>query len=81
MSDRRFNVLSICGDEKSGEIKDPNTTGFIKQQLAAFAKFIARVATGRALCLVLPPPKCGESRTAVEAELELAYDAGVLSGH
>jgi chromate reductase len=31
-------------DEKSGEIKDEATRGFIKQQLAAFATFIARVA-------------------------------------
>jgi len=31
-------------DEKTGEIKDEATRGFIKQQLAAFAIFIARVA-------------------------------------
>ncbi len=31
-------------DEKTGEIKDETTRGFIKQQLAAFATFIARVA-------------------------------------
>jgi chromate reductase len=31
-------------DEKTGEIKDEDTRGFIKQQLAAFATFIARVA-------------------------------------
>jgi chromate reductase, NAD(P)H dehydrogenase (quinone) len=31
-------------DEKTGEIKDEATRGFIKQQLAAFATFIARVA-------------------------------------
>src|SRR3984893_8989776 len=31
-------------DEKTGEIKDEATRGFIKQQLAAFAAFIARVA-------------------------------------
>jgi chromate reductase, NAD(P)H dehydrogenase (quinone) len=30
-------------DEKAGEIKDEATRGFIKQQLAAFATFIARV--------------------------------------
>ncbi len=29
-------------DEKTGQIKDEQTIGFIKQQLAAFAKFIAR---------------------------------------
>jgi chromate reductase, NAD(P)H dehydrogenase (quinone) len=32
-------------DEKTGEIKDEATRGFIKQQLAAFATFIARVAS------------------------------------
>ena len=31
-------------DEATGEIKDETTRGFIKQQLAAFATFIARVA-------------------------------------
>ena len=31
-------------DEKTGELKDETTHGFIKQQLAAFATFIARVA-------------------------------------
>ena len=31
-------------DEKTGEIKDDATRGFIKQQLAAFASFIAQVA-------------------------------------
>ena len=31
-------------DEKTGEIKDETTRNFIKQQLAAFATFIARVA-------------------------------------
>jgi len=31
-------------DEKTGELKDEATRGFIKQQLAAFATFIARVA-------------------------------------
>src|SRR6478752_10212120 len=31
-------------DEKTGELKDEATRGFIKQQLAAFAAFIARVA-------------------------------------
>jgi chromate reductase, NAD(P)H dehydrogenase (quinone) len=31
-------------DEKTGEIKDEATRGFIKQQLAAFATFIAQVA-------------------------------------
>src|SRR5262245_52365363 len=31
-------------DETTGEIKDETTRGFIKQQLAAFATFIARVA-------------------------------------
>src|SRR5919201_1576185 len=31
-------------DEKTGELKDETTRGFIKQQLAAFAAFIARVA-------------------------------------
>jgi chromate reductase len=31
-------------DEKTGEIKDEATRNFIKQQLAAFAKFIAQVA-------------------------------------
>ncbi len=31
-------------DENTGEIKDEATRGFIKQQLAAFAAFIARVA-------------------------------------
>jgi chromate reductase, NAD(P)H dehydrogenase (quinone) len=31
-------------DEKTGELKDESTRGFIKQQLAAFATFIARVA-------------------------------------
>src|SRR5215510_16414043 len=31
-------------DEQTGEIKDETTRGFIKQQLAAFATFIARVA-------------------------------------
>src|SRR5580704_13052151 len=31
-------------DEKTGEIKDEATRGFIKQQLAAFATFIALVA-------------------------------------
>jgi chromate reductase, NAD(P)H dehydrogenase (quinone) len=31
-------------DEKTGDIKDEATRGFIKQQLAAFATFIARVA-------------------------------------
>jgi chromate reductase len=29
-------------DEKTGQIKDEQTVGFIKQQLAAFAKFIER---------------------------------------
>jgi chromate reductase len=29
-------------DEKTGQIKEEQTIGFIKQQLAAFAKFIAR---------------------------------------
>jgi chromate reductase len=29
-------------DDKTGQIKDEQTIGFIKQQLAAFAKFIAR---------------------------------------
>src|SRR5262249_19060796 len=31
-------------DEKTGELKDEPTRGLIKQQLAAFATFIARVA-------------------------------------
>ena len=31
-------------DEKSGELKDEPTRGFLKAQLAAFATFIARVA-------------------------------------
>src|SRR5438132_2229965 len=31
-------------DEKTGELKDEATRGFLKQQLAAFATFIARVA-------------------------------------
>src|SRR2546421_5327545 len=31
-------------EEKTGELKDETTRGFIKQQLAAFAAFIARVA-------------------------------------
>jgi chromate reductase len=31
-------------DEKTGELKDETTRGFIKQQLAAFAAFIALVA-------------------------------------
>jgi chromate reductase, NAD(P)H dehydrogenase (quinone) len=31
-------------DEKTGELKDEATRGFIKQQLVAFATFIARVA-------------------------------------
>jgi chromate reductase len=31
-------------DETTGEIKDETTRGFIKQQLAAFATFIARVS-------------------------------------
>jgi chromate reductase len=31
-------------DEKTGEIKDEATRGFIKQQLAAFASFIAQVS-------------------------------------
>lgn len=31
-------------DEKTGEIKDEATRGFIKQQLAAFANFIALIA-------------------------------------
>jgi len=31
-------------DEKTGELKDEATRNFIKQQLAAFAKFIAHVA-------------------------------------
>ena len=31
-------------DETTGEIKDETTRGFIKQQLASFATFIARVA-------------------------------------
>jgi chromate reductase len=31
-------------DEKTGELKDEVTRGFIKQQLTAFAAFIARVA-------------------------------------
>jgi len=31
-------------DEKTGELTDESTRGFIKQQLAAFAAFIARVA-------------------------------------
>jgi chromate reductase, NAD(P)H dehydrogenase (quinone) len=31
-------------DEKTGELKDETTRGIIKQQLAAFATFIARVA-------------------------------------
>jgi chromate reductase len=31
-------------DEKTGELKDEATRGFIKQQLAAFATFIAHVA-------------------------------------
>ena len=30
-------------DEKTGQIKDEQTVSFIKQQLAAFAKFIARI--------------------------------------
>ena len=31
-------------DEKTGELKDEQTRGFLKQQLAAFAPYIARVA-------------------------------------
>jgi chromate reductase len=31
-------------DEKTGELKDETTRNFIKQQLAAFAKFIAQLA-------------------------------------
>lgn len=31
-------------DEKTGELKDEQTRGFLKQQLAAFAPFIGRVA-------------------------------------
>ena len=31
-------------DEATGELKDEATRGFIKQQLAAFANFIARLA-------------------------------------
>jgi len=30
-------------DEKTGQIKDEQTISFIKQQLAAFAKFVARI--------------------------------------
>jgi chromate reductase len=30
-------------DEKTGQIKDEQTIGFIKQQLAAFAQFIVRI--------------------------------------
>ena len=30
-------------DEKTGQIKDEQTVSFIKQQLAAFAKFVARI--------------------------------------
>ena len=30
-------------DEKTGQIKDEQTIGFIKQQLAAFARFIGRI--------------------------------------
>jgi chromate reductase, NAD(P)H dehydrogenase (quinone) len=37
-------VCSAKFDEKTGELKDEATRGFIKQQLAAFAIFIARVA-------------------------------------
>jgi chromate reductase len=39
--------IGVCAskfDEKTGELKDEATRGFIKQQLAAFAAFIARVA-------------------------------------
>jgi chromate reductase len=32
-------------DDKTGQIKDEQTIGFIKQQLAAFAKFIAAHGT------------------------------------
>jgi chromate reductase len=32
-------------DEKTGELTDEITRGFIQQQLAAFAAFIARVAS------------------------------------
>jgi chromate reductase, NAD(P)H dehydrogenase (quinone) len=35
-------------DEKTGQIKDEQTIGFIKQQLAAFAQFIGRIG-GRSL--------------------------------
>jgi len=31
-------------DEKTGELKDETTRGLLKQQLASFATFIARVA-------------------------------------
>ena len=39
-------LLTICGsklDETTGDIKDDVTRNFIKQQLAAFAKFITQV--------------------------------------
>jgi chromate reductase len=39
--------IGNCGskfDEKTGELKDEPTRGFLKAQLAAFATFIARVA-------------------------------------
>jgi hypothetical protein len=75
-------LRQLAIDEKSGEIKDSNTTGFIKQQLAAFAKFIATRGNRSSTVLgTALPPKCDESRTAVETELELAYDARMLSGH
>jgi chromate reductase len=36
-------------DEKTGEIKDEVTRNFIKQQLAAFAKFIAQMSATRSI--------------------------------
>ena len=39
--------IGICAskfDEKTGEMKDEATRGFVKQQLVAFAAFIAQVA-------------------------------------
>jgi len=34
--------VSQRSDDKTGQIKDEQTIGFIKQQLAAFTKFIER---------------------------------------
>jgi chromate reductase, NAD(P)H dehydrogenase (quinone) len=94
VSDRRFNVVSICSSLRKGSYNR-----LIMNALPGFAPLGMRImeapsyrdfplydsdvqdAVFPAGLRTVSQPKRNERRAAVEAELELAYEAGVLSGH